>query len=419
MAGAAVTFTAPARGPSGRFTTRTRKSKHSELHVSHPRSVTIVTDACGIAVAPAFVANDEPGRLHRQGQRRARQAGGVRARQRGARTAAVNTAVDLAPRRLRASDLARVASVGLRTRRLRAGLSALGIAIGVAAIVAVLGLSSSSQAGLLSQIDRLGTNLLTVTNGQGLTGKTAELSLVAPAMIARIDPVTSVAETGKITANVYRTPLVPAIDTNALSVQAASLDLLGSLGVHVIQGRYLNAATATEPVAVLGYTAAQRLGIDRLYAGERIWVETSGSTSPASSARPNSPPRSKALCSWASPPPRSTSPSTGIPTPSTCAPRTNRSRPCGRCSRRPPTRKRPTKSTSASRPRRSSRARTPRARSTACSWDSARSRCWSARSAWRTSWSSPCWNAARRSACAARSARPRARSARSSSPRRS
>ena len=179
----------------------------------------------------------------------------------------------LSPHRLRAADLARVASVGLRTRRLRAGLSALGIAIGVAAIVAVLGLSSSSQAGLLSQIDRLGTNLLTVTNGQGLSGKTAELPLVAPAMIARIDPVTSVAETAKITADVYRTPLVPQIDTNALSVQAASLDLLSALGVHVSQGRYLNAATASEPVAVLGYAAAQRLGVDRLYRGERIWVD--------------------------------------------------------------------------------------------------------------------------------------------------
>ena len=110
----------------------------------------------------------------------------------------------LLPRRLGPADLARVASVGLRTRRLRASLSALGIAIGVAAIVAVLGLSSSSQAGLLSQIDRLGTNLLTVSNGQGLTGKTAELPLAAPAMVARIEPVTSVAQTAKVTANVFR-----------------------------------------------------------------------------------------------------------------------------------------------------------------------------------------------------------------------
>ena len=115
----------------------------------------------------------------------------------------------LAPQKLRPSDLARVASVGLRTRRMRAGLSALGIAIGVAAIVAVLGLSSSSQAGLLSEIERLGTNLLIVTNGQSFAGKTAELPLVAPAMIARVDPVETVAETGKVNGSVYRSPLIP------------------------------------------------------------------------------------------------------------------------------------------------------------------------------------------------------------------
>lgn len=181
-------------------------------------------------------------------------------------------AMAAAPGRLRPADLARVASVGLRTRRLRAGLSALGIAIGVAAIVAVLGLSSSSQAGLLKEIDRLGTNLLVVENGQSFTGETAQLPLAAPAMIARVGPVTSVAETGRVNADAYRSPLIPAIDTNALSVQAASLNLPRSLGIHVVRGSYLNAATAQEPVAVLGAAAAKRLGIDRLFPGERIWV---------------------------------------------------------------------------------------------------------------------------------------------------
>ena len=175
--------------------------------------------------------------------------------------------------RLPPSDLARVASVGLRTRRVRAALSALGIAIGVAAIVAVLGLSSSSQAGLLAEIDRLGTNLLTVTNGQTLLGDTAKLPLAAPGMIARIGPVTSVQETGSIDASVYRSPLIPAINTNALSVQAASLGLPATVGTTVAKGRYLNAATARLPVAVLGAAAAQRLGIDRIYPGERLWLD--------------------------------------------------------------------------------------------------------------------------------------------------
>jgi putative ABC transport system permease protein len=182
------------------------------------------------------------------------------------------SATALEPPRLRPSDLARVASVGLRTRRMRAALSALGIAIGVAAIVAVLGLSSSSQAGLLAEIDKLGTNLLTVQNGQTLFGQTAELPLAAPGMIARIGPVEQVQYTGSTSANVYRSPLVPSVNTNALSVQAASLDLPATVGAGVATGSYLNAATAREPVAVLGYAAAQRLGIDRVYPGERIWL---------------------------------------------------------------------------------------------------------------------------------------------------
>jgi len=174
--------------------------------------------------------------------------------------------------RLRPGDLARVASVGLRTRRVRAALSALGIAIGVAAIVAVLGLSSSSQAGLLAEIDKLGTNLLTVTNGQTLFGQTAELPLAAPRMIARIGPVTEVQETGSTSAQVYRSPLIPSINTNALSVQAASLGLPTSVGTTVTAGHYLNEATARFPVAVLGAAAAQRLGIDRIFPNERIWL---------------------------------------------------------------------------------------------------------------------------------------------------
>src|SRR5437868_6999612 len=115
------------------------------------------------------------------------------------------------PPRLHLSELARIASVGLRTRRMRAALSALGIAIGVAAIVAVLGLSSSSQAGLLAEIDKLGTNLLTVQNGQTLFGQTAELPLAAPGMISRIGPVQQVQYTGSTSANVYRSALIPAV----------------------------------------------------------------------------------------------------------------------------------------------------------------------------------------------------------------
>lgn len=174
--------------------------------------------------------------------------------------------------RLRPGDLFRLAAVGLRTRKLRAGLSALGIAIGVAAIVAVLGLSSSSEAGLLAEINTLGTNLLTVTNGQTLFGQTAELPLAAPGMIGRIGPVTDVQDTGTVNVDAFRSPLIPSIDTNALSVDAATLGLPKAVGTSVAVGSFLNAATSREPTCVLGAAAAQRLGIDRIFSGERIWV---------------------------------------------------------------------------------------------------------------------------------------------------
>ena len=175
--------------------------------------------------------------------------------------------------KLSLADLARVASVGLRTRRVRAALSALGIAIGVAAIVAVLGLSASSQAGLINEISKLGTNLLTVANGQTLGGETAELPVAAPGRISRIGAVTAVDDTGSLSnVNAYRSPLIPVINTNALSVRAASLGLPQTVGTSVAQGRFLDAASAREPVAVLGAAAAGRMGIDSIYSGERIWV---------------------------------------------------------------------------------------------------------------------------------------------------
>ena len=180
----------------------------------------------------------------------------------------------LVPARLRAGDQARVASAGLRTRPLRAVLSALGIAIGTTAIVAVLGLSSSSQAGLLAEIDRLGTNLLTAKTGQSFTQEEAVMPVAAPARVSRLGSVEEVAHTGTVSdAKVYRSPLIPPINTNGLKVQAASLNLPRVAGAGVAHGRWLNEATATQPAVVLGAAAAQRLGISRVYPGQRVWLD--------------------------------------------------------------------------------------------------------------------------------------------------
>ncbi|KRC61190.1 ABC transporter permease [Agromyces sp. Root81] len=180
----------------------------------------------------------------------------------------------LRPARLSARDLVRLGSVGLWARPMRAVLSALGIAIGIAAMVAVVGISTSGQAQLQQQLERLGTNLLTVSTGQDLFGKATPLPTNAPEMIERIRPVTDVSAIGASTAKVYRSDLIPVEESGGIGTYAADLDLLKTLGATVADGSWLNAATANYPAVVLGSTTAAQLGIDR--AGPDVQVRVGG-----------------------------------------------------------------------------------------------------------------------------------------------
>jgi putative ABC transport system permease protein len=175
--------------------------------------------------------------------------------------------------RLRPADLLPVGTVGLRARRLRAGLSALGVAIGIAAIVAVLGITRSSQAELLAQIDRLGTDLLTVVNGRSIQGQEAQLPTRAAGMLGQIDGVRQVAPTAQLTGvNVYRSDQIPAAQTGALAVRACDPALLATLDGRLRHGGFLNPATARYPATVLGYQAAATLGIATLEQPTRVWL---------------------------------------------------------------------------------------------------------------------------------------------------
>ncbi|MCX5068148.1 ABC transporter permease [Micromonospora lupini] len=179
----------------------------------------------------------------------------------------------LTPARLRPADVLRVGGVGLRTRPLRAFLSALGIAIGIAAMIAVVGISSSSRAELDRALDALGTNLLTVEPGDTLFGADAQLPGDSIAMIGRIGPVTQVTATGRVPdAKVYRTDRIPAAETGGIATRAARLDLLDAVGAEVADGTWLNEATARYPAVVLGATAAQRLGITTAGSQVRVWL---------------------------------------------------------------------------------------------------------------------------------------------------
>jgi putative ABC transport system permease protein len=179
----------------------------------------------------------------------------------------------IAPSRLAPADTIRAAGIGLRTRRLRSVLSALGIMIGIGAMVAVLGLSESSKSDLLSQLDRLGTNMLQVQAGTGIGLGPGELPDDAPAMVTRIGPVETVAAVAAVgDARVYRTDLVPSGQTSGLTVRSVDNNLLDTLQGSMADGVFLDQASPEYPVVVLGSVAAERLGIRTLDTPISVWL---------------------------------------------------------------------------------------------------------------------------------------------------
>ena len=179
----------------------------------------------------------------------------------------------LTPARLGPADVARVGGAGLRSRPMRVFLSALGIAIGIAAMISVVGISTSSKEDLNRQLEALGTNLLTVGPGQNLFGEDSHLPNEAVTMIDWIEPVESVTATGLLgDAKVYRSDKVPAPQSGSISVLAAQTDLLDTVGGELEIGTFLNEATAKYPAVVLGAKAANRLGVGTVGPDQQVYL---------------------------------------------------------------------------------------------------------------------------------------------------
>lgn len=174
--------------------------------------------------------------------------------------------------RLRIRDGLAVAFTSLRTQRLRATLTAAGIAIGIAAMVAVLGVSTSSRADLLAALDALGTDLLTVRAGQSFVGDETPLPQSAPAALRRIGLVEQAAATASLDATVRRTDRVPRAQTSGIRVAATEASLLDTLQTRPAIGRFFDTVTSEHPAVVLGATAARRLGTDSLEGQPLVWL---------------------------------------------------------------------------------------------------------------------------------------------------
>ncbi|MGW0897730.1 ABC transporter permease [Streptomyces goshikiensis] len=177
----------------------------------------------------------------------------------------------LTPPRLTPRDVLHVGSAGLRSRPMRVFLSALGIAIGIATMIAVVGVSASSQAKLLRELDKLGTNMLVATPGQSMfAGQDTKLPKEAPGMISRIEGVESVGTTGDVPVSVRRSENIPKEETGGIALKAAKDDLLKTLRARMGSGTWLNAATGGYPSVVLGNVSAARLGITA--PGQQVFV---------------------------------------------------------------------------------------------------------------------------------------------------
>jgi putative ABC transport system permease protein len=173
--------------------------------------------------------------------------------------------------RLRVTDTLRLAVIGLGSRPGRSTLTALGIAIGISAIVAVVGISASGRADLIAVLDRLGTNLLRVAPTQGILGGVAEFPADAAVMAARIAPVQGVSSVALLEVSVRRTDLIPEVETNGLGVVATDPNLLAVIGGSLAAGRFI-AESEKLPVTVLGKVAAERLGVSELRHQRLVYI---------------------------------------------------------------------------------------------------------------------------------------------------
>jgi len=174
--------------------------------------------------------------------------------------------------KLRPGDVARVGVSGIRSRKLRATLSALGIAIGIASLVGVLGLSESSKSDLLDQLSALGTNLLVVQAGSGFGFGDASLPETAVGIVDRVGTVEQVASTLPVEGGVYRSDFVPEGQTGGMTIIATDETLIDTLNGSMADGVFLGGASSEYPAVVLGSEAAQRLGITQVGNGTLIWM---------------------------------------------------------------------------------------------------------------------------------------------------
>ena len=174
--------------------------------------------------------------------------------------------------RLKIKDLFFVALYGVRARRGRAALTSIGIGIGIAAIVAVTGISASGRADLLATLESLGTNLIKASPQAGFFGTQEKLPDGVVGMVERIGPVEEVTSTTQTDLIVRRSDFISEFEGGGISTIVTSPELLQVVGGNLIEGRFIQVGLSNIPVTVLGSVTASRLGINTLETPTKILI---------------------------------------------------------------------------------------------------------------------------------------------------
>jgi putative ABC transport system permease protein len=167
-------------------------------------------------------------------------------------------------------ELLRLALSRLRRGRLRAALTMLGIVIGVASVVALVGVGRGTTANITSSLNALGTNLLTISPS-GRNGASTTLTTADADAIAGVGGVAAVAPELQTSAVVGTS----ATNTTTTSIIGTSADYAYVRAYSVWQGAFLSPATTASSlrVAVLGATVATDLGLGADAIGTTVSVD--------------------------------------------------------------------------------------------------------------------------------------------------
>ncbi len=166
-------------------------------------------------------------------------------------------------------DLVRLAFSRLRTGRLRAALTMLGVIIGVASVVALVGVGQGTTSNITERLSSLGTNLLTISAAGAAGGAESTLTLGDSEALAGIDGIAGVAPESQAQAVVAADG-----ETTTTSIIGTTADYAAVRAFDLWQGTFLTDVAVERDlrVAVLGATTADDLGLDETSLGTEITI---------------------------------------------------------------------------------------------------------------------------------------------------